>query len=184
VVVAAPQPVAPDPVAESAAAGEVDAAAVRRVWEQVLDALSKRSRTTRALLLDASVTAVTRTELTLCFKAGPLVGIFEKDAHSDNVAAALRDVLGVTWKVKAVFKDDAGDCVDDARAADDAVVSRQPTPIAQAAATEDFAPGDEPADVDDGAAEQAAPRRTEEDPAVALLRSGLGAQVISQRDGD
>jgi DNA polymerase-3 subunit gamma/tau len=156
------------------------------VWEQVLDALSKRSKTTRALLLNASVTAVTTTELTLCFKDSPLVGIFEKDAHPDNVAAALRDVLGVTWKVKAVFKDEAGDCVDEARAADAAVTTPAPASLAPAA-TEDFAPGDEPepeSEPDDGAAKQAPLRSTEEDPAVALLRSGLGAQVISRRDGD
>ncbi len=179
--------VSPQPTAEPVvASGDVDAAAVRRVWEQVLDALSKRSKTTRALLLNASVTAVTSTELTLCFKDSPLVGIFEKDAHPDNVAAALRDVLGVTWKVKAVFKDEAGECVDDARAADAAVAAPRPAaPVP--AATEDFAPGDEPEpepESEGGAAEQAAPRRTEEDPAVALLRSGLGAQVISRRDGE
>ncbi|HVF19566.1 MAG TPA: DNA polymerase III subunit gamma and tau, partial [Mycobacteriales bacterium] len=176
-LVADPQPTEP------AAAGDIDAAAVRRVWDQVLDAISRRSKTTRALLHDAMVTAVTPRELTLCFKDSPLVTIFEREPNPDHVAAALREVLGVSWKVKAVFKDDAGDCVDDARSGGSAPAGTPP-PVASPppAPTDGFAPGDEPDDSDEGAPQRDVPRRTEEDPAVALLRSGLGAQVISQSD--
>ena len=178
---AAPAPAAPAPAAP-AAAGALDGAAVRRVWDQVLDAIARRSRTLRSLLDNAMVTDVDGRELTLCFKYSPLVAMFQREPNPDHVAAALREVLGVEWRIRAVFRDEAGDCVDDARASD----TRPSTPPAArptAAAVEDFAPGDEPAEPDDGAP-HAAPRRTEEDPAMALLTSTLGAQVISQIDND
>ncbi|HVE62890.1 MAG TPA: DNA polymerase III subunit gamma and tau [Mycobacteriales bacterium] len=182
------------PAGAAEGVGALDAAGVRRVWEQVREAVKRRSRTTQALLLDAMVTEVSRTHVTLCFPTSPLVRQFERAPNPDNVAAALREVLGVEWKVTAIFKDDAGDCVDESRAvasstrqpaAHDDPASHQPAqPSARAAAqaTESFAPGDAPGEESPGGAPQAPARRTEEDPAVALLRSNLGARVISQSD--
>ncbi|HVE98037.1 MAG TPA: DNA polymerase III subunit gamma and tau [Mycobacteriales bacterium] len=182
----APAPATPTPAAPAeSSTGQVDAAAVRRVWDQVLEAIGRRSRTVRSLLDNAMVTAVTDRELTLCFKYSPLVAMFEREPNPDHVAAALREVIGVDWRVRAVFKDDAGDCVVEASGPGAAQPADRPAPAQPAgSATDDFAPGDEPAEEPDGAAEQSAPRRTGEDPAVALLRTSLGAQVISQRDAE
>ena len=183
----APAPAIPSPVPTGPA--EVDAAAVRRVWGDITDAIKRRSRWTEALVTqNAMVTDVTPATITLCFTTSPLVRQFHSPpkAHAQSneeiVVAAIREVLGIDRKVIAVFKDEAGDCVDDARAADAGGAPAGPARPATAA-TDDFAPGDEAADEPaDGAPQQAGPRRTEEDPAVALLRSGLGAQVISQVD--
>ncbi len=162
--------------------GALDAAGVRRMWEQVREAVKRRSRTTQALLLDALVTDVTPSHVTLCFPTSPLVRQFERDPNPDNVAAALREVFGVDWKVIAIFKDDAGDCVSESRTASAAARPPAPTATEAAKATDDFAPGDEPAEEPVDGAPQAPVRRTEEDPAVTLLKSNLGARVISQTD--
>jgi DNA polymerase-3 subunit gamma/tau len=155
---AAPPAAAPDPVT----GGGLDAAAVRRVWEQVLDAVSRRKRTTRALLDTAQVTGLAGRELTVTFQTSPLARQFEKSVNVEVLHDALAEVLGVDWMVKVEFG-----------------TAPAATPAAPAPAAP---PQDD--DFDPGPADEAAPEAPTngEDPAVALLRSGLGAQVISRAD--
>jgi DNA polymerase-3 subunit gamma/tau len=164
-----PAPVAePTPVAEVAAApsgGDLDAAAVRRAWTDVLDAVGRRRRTTRALLDNAQVTALAGRDLTVTFKTSPLARQFEKGVNPEVLHDALAEVLGVDWLVRVEFGDGGP--------------AAPPREEAPAAAPADFEPGDEPDD--EPVAERTA---SGDDPALALLRSGLGAQVISRVEPD
>ena len=81
------------------AVGPVDATAVRRVWPEVLDAAKRRSRTAHALLMNASVRSVDQGVLTLATSTQPLYRLLTQDVNRDVVRAALRDVLGVDWRI-------------------------------------------------------------------------------------
>jgi DNA polymerase-3 subunit gamma/tau len=145
----APEPAAPDPVS----AGTLDAAAVRRAWDQVLDAVGRRKRTTRALLDTATVTALQGSDLTLTFKTSALARQFDKSVNPEVLHDALAEVLGVDWRVTVAFADapppEAPPEPDDFEPAD---------------------PGDPPRTPGGGT--------SGEDPALGFLRSGLGATVI------
>jgi DNA polymerase-3 subunit gamma/tau len=179
----APEPVAapaaPTPVTAAATAGgDLDAAAVRRVWTDVLDAVSRRKRTTRALLDTAQVTGLAGREITVTFQTSPLARQFEKGVNPEVLHDALAEVLGVDWRVKVEFGDGAAP-----RDAAPAPAAAASPPVAAAPPAPDypgFEPGDEPDD------EPPPPPRAagEEDPALALLRSGLGAQVIGRGEPD
>ncbi len=102
----------PTPVAEPAATpagrahtvpGELDAAAVRRIWPEVLDAVKRRRRTTHALLMNVSVHAVDRGTLTLTISSEPLSRLLAQDVNTDAVRGAVKDVLGVDWRVVVVI---------------------------------------------------------------------------------
>jgi DNA polymerase-3 subunit gamma/tau len=150
-----------------APAGAIDAAAVRRVWSDVLDAVRLLKRTPHALLLNAQVTAVTDTTITVSFNSAALARQFDQGVNRDLLSQALREVLGVEWTVTT------------------AVQGAEPQlPSAQA----EFAAGDAPADEEpadppvDGEPERASARVSGEDAAMALLKSGLGAHVIGEVD--
>ncbi|HWL36938.1 MAG TPA: DNA polymerase III subunit gamma and tau [Frankiaceae bacterium] len=166
-----PEPV-PPPMTEAppspppVASGDLDAAAVRRVWDAVLDAVAQRKRTTRALLDTAQVTALNGRELTLTFQHSPLARQFDKPPNHDVVHDALAEVLGVDWVVRVDFGDGT---------AAPAAAPERPAPPP--------APPEEEFDPREAADDEAAPAvRSGEDPAMALLKSGLGAQVISSVD--
>jgi DNA polymerase-3 subunit gamma/tau len=166
----AAQPAAPTPVAQAAAApagGDLDAAAVRRVWADVLDAVGRRKRTTRALLDNAQVTGLAGRDLTVTFKTSPLARQFEKGVNPEVLHDALAEVLGVDWVVRIEFGDAPAE-------------ARREAPAAEPPGY-GFEPGDEPEPESD---EPTPPRTSSEDPALALLRSGLGAQVISRVQPD
>ncbi|MDP9432552.1 MAG: DNA polymerase III subunit gamma and tau [Actinomycetota bacterium] len=82
--------------------GAPDAAAVRRVWPQVLDAVKPRKRTTHALLSHAQVVEVTGSTLKLSFSTGPIARQFDAGVNPDVLGEALHEVLGVKWKVVTV----------------------------------------------------------------------------------
>ena len=164
---APPRPAPVDPVAPVEPGGQLDAAAVRRVWDQVLDAVARRKRTTRALLDTAHVTALHGRELTLTFQHSPLARQFDKAPNPDLLHDALAEVLGVDWVVRVDFADGP------------ASAGAAPAPAAPSAPATQAPPP--PPDDDEGVApddEAVATGGPADDP-VALLRSGLGAQVIS-----
>jgi DNA polymerase-3 subunit gamma/tau len=136
---------------------------VRRVWDQVLDAVARRKRTTRALLDNAQVTALTGSELTVTFKTSPLARQFDKGVNFEVLHDALAEVLGVDWTLRVEFGDGE-------------------------AAPPDRAPGVRDVDVrDDHVRDQGIDPTDEavpappsgDDAAVSYLRSALGASVIS-----
>jgi len=176
-VVSVAEPVS---VVEEAAGGPLDAAAVRRVWADVLDAVKVRRRTARALLQDAQVSNVDGRSMTLSFKHATLARQF---AGAENVAVlceAIKEVLGVEWQVDCVV-DGAADGTEGGGgpAAPPVPGAGRPAPTASAATPDGFAPGDEPAADDEAAGDQ---RPSGEESALALIRSGLGARVIGELD--
>jgi DNA polymerase-3 subunit gamma/tau len=106
---AAPAPAAPAPAPAApapAVAGEVDATAMRRLWDDVLEATKKLRRTTHALLLSgpAQVDDVRGTVLVLGFMTGPLERQFKMgNANEDALREALKAVLGSDWRIETTL---------------------------------------------------------------------------------
>jgi len=155
------QPEAPHDEAPAAPAdpGALDAAGIRRVWPEILEAAKARRRTTHALLAQhATVVDVRGRTLVIAIEHAPLLRQFDMGGNADVLVEALRQVLGVEWKVETV-----------AGAGTPSRSVPEPTP-------EGFAPGDAPVDVDADDAESGS------DDAISLLTEGLGAQVIGEVD--
>jgi DNA polymerase-3 subunit gamma/tau len=90
----------PVPASADAAPGGLDAAAVRRVWPSILDAVKKRKRTTHVLLSEATVVAVDGSALVLTHANAPLVRRLSEDQNVAVVRESLREVLGVDWQLR------------------------------------------------------------------------------------
>jgi DNA polymerase-3 subunit gamma/tau len=137
--------------------GELDAAAVRRIWPEVLDAVKRRRRTAHALLMNVSVHSVDNGVLTLTISSVPLSRLLAQDANTDVVRGAVKDVLGVDWRINVVV-DGGGPGGDPAVAAppDEDPRDDEPSP---------------PTRVADGAT-----RVDPEEAAISLLQSTLGAK--------
>jgi DNA polymerase III subunit gamma/tau len=91
-----PAPEAP----RNAAPEQLDAAAVRRVWPALLEAVRQQSRTTQVLLSNATVNAVQGCTLVLSLPNGPLARRLGDDRNVELIRAALHTVLGVDWEVR------------------------------------------------------------------------------------
>ncbi|OBI50508.1 DNA polymerase III subunits gamma/tau [Mycobacterium sp. E796] len=168
---AAPVPAsAPEPESASAP-GELNASAVRTMWPTVRDKVRQRSRTTEVMLAGATVRAVEDNTLVLTHASAPLAKRLSEQRNADVIAEALKDALGVSWRVRC----EVGDPV--------------PAPAAPPPVVRE-APPDEPADAassqrdeeehmlaEAGRAE-AAPRRDPEEVALELLQNELGARRI------
>jgi DNA polymerase-3 subunit gamma/tau len=154
----APTPRAPEPRPHTPV-GELDATAVRRIWPEVLDAVKRLRRTAHALLMNVSVHSVDNGVLTLTISSVPLSRLLAQDANTDVVRAAVKDVLGVDWRI-AVVVDGAG-----------------PAGGGDPAATPP--PDDDPRDEEPSPTPSAAPDAPRVDPeaaAISLLQSTLGAR--------
>jgi DNA polymerase-3 subunit gamma/tau len=101
---AEPVAVQEEPVQEPAPAspGGVDATAVRRIWPDLLSAIRKTSRSTEAMLTNATVQNVEGSMVVLAHTAEPLARRLSEPRNADFIAAALHEVLGGTWQVKCV----------------------------------------------------------------------------------
>jgi DNA polymerase III subunit gamma/tau len=174
---------APVPPAEPVATpGEPNAAAVRTMWPTVRDKVRQRSRTTEVMLAGATVLAIEDNTLVLSHNSAPLAKRLSEQRNADVIAEALKDALGVNWRVRC----EAGAAAP-AAPAPPAVGGANP-PIPEAIQ----APTDVPADVDAAAqddeeehmlaeaarSDPAAPRRDPEEVALELLQSELGARRI------
>jgi DNA polymerase-3 subunit gamma/tau len=101
-----PPPVQPpaDPVVEApiavAAAGEPDAAAIRRQWSTVLDKVRDRSRSLAVMLAGAVVRTVDGGTLLLNHESSPLAKRLNEPRNAEVVQEALKDALGVGLKVR------------------------------------------------------------------------------------
>ncbi|MCW0216328.1 MAG: DNA polymerase III subunit gamma and tau [Pseudonocardia sp.] len=114
---AEPAAPAPTPGSVPAAAGEpapstdstsgLDAGAVRRVWSEILAAARQRSRSTEALLVNATVRAVEDDTLVLAIGSPPLARRLSDQRNTDVIVESLRAVLGVQWRVRCESGDGA-----------------------------------------------------------------------------
>jgi len=139
------------------AGGGIDAAAVRRVWPELVARVRDKRRTVAAYLLDATVTSVGGGVLVLTFPHAFHARALSQQPAVDYFRDALAEVLGVDWQLQCEV---AGE------------------PVLELATETGFAAGDEAAPEqpdDEGAA-----RRSPEESALSLLRESLGAEKISE----
>ncbi|GAA2988677.1 DNA polymerase III subunit gamma and tau [Actinokineospora diospyrosa] len=95
-----PEPAAPAP--EPAAAGALDATAIRRVWPELLAAVRAVSRSTEAMLTNATVQSVEGETVVIAHPAAPLARRLGEPRNTDAIAQALASVLGGRWQVRCV----------------------------------------------------------------------------------
>jgi DNA polymerase-3 subunit gamma/tau len=143
----------PEPAPAQAASAELDAAAVRRQWSTVRERVSERSKAINAMLSDAIVRAIEGDTLVLSHPAVTLARRLSEQRNADVIRDALKDALGVDWKVRCEV----------AAAVDDPPSSEPDEDSMLAEASPD------PAD---------APRRDPEEAALELLQNELGARRI------
>lgn len=157
--VEAPAPTAP-PVA-----GEPNAAAVRSMWTTVRDKVRQRSRTTEVMLAGAIVRAVDGDTLVLSHESAPLAKRLVEQRNSDVIRDALKDALGVDWKIRC-----------DVASAAAASSTPEPESVAPSPPQRDDDEEDMLAEAGNDTSE--APRRDPEEAALELLQSELGARRI------
>jgi len=166
---AEPEPeAAPTPAAVAGLAGpaELSATSVRSMWPTIREKVRERSRSTEALLAGAVVRAVAEDTLTLAHESAPLAKRLSEQRNIDVIRDALKDALGVDWRVRCEFGvgEPAGDAALPSAAG------------AGAADTQRAEEDDMIAEV--GTADDASPRRDPEEVALELLQSELGARRI------
>jgi DNA polymerase-3 subunit gamma/tau len=158
-VPAEPAKPAPAEPPKPAPAGTVDAAAIRRLWPEVLDIVKQASRRTRALLDNAQVASLDGNQLTLSATTAPLVKMIGDESNTELLRSALASVVGGTWRVTVEL---AG-----APAADPSPHEPQPEPD----------PRDDSRPANPGNSAAADP----EADALSLLQSTLGARPLDEQ---
>ena len=105
-----PAPTAvPEPAAPAAGAkGGVDAAGIRRVWSELLAEVRKVSRSTEAMLTNATVQSVEGDTVTIGHTAAPLARRLGEARNVEAIAKALEGVFGGSWHVRCVHADQSG----------------------------------------------------------------------------
>jgi DNA polymerase-3 subunit gamma/tau len=145
---------------------EPSAADVRKVWSTVRDKVRERSRTTEVMLSGAIVRVVQDGTLILAHESAPLAKRLSEQRNADVIRDALKDLLGVDWRVRcelgvgmpaaeadAVAPEPESDPVDERRAEEDGMIAEV-------------------------GRDDAAPRRDPEEAALELLKTELGARRI------
>jgi DNA polymerase-3 subunit gamma/tau len=160
-------PVVEAPVpTESSVGGEPNAAAVRSMWTTVREKVRQRSRTTEVMLAGAMVRAVEGDTLVLSHESAPLAKRLVEQRNSDVIRDALKDALGVDWKIRC----EAGAAAP-AAAAEPGSVAPSPAPQPRDDDEEDML-------AEAGSDTSEAPRRDPEEAALELLQNELGARRI------
>jgi len=156
-------PPEPQPWAE-AAAGQPNAAAVRSMWTTVREKVRQRSRTTEVMLAGAIVRAVEGDTLVLSHESAPLAKRLAEQRNSDVIREALKDALGVDWKIRC----EAGGAAPAAAPEPESAVPSAP-------------PRDEEEEsmlAEAGSDTSEVTRRDPEEAALELLQTELGARRI------
>ena len=94
------QPARPAEAQRQPAPGQLDAAAVRRVWQALLDAVREQSRATQVLFSNSTASAVEGDTLVLSLPTAPLARRLGEERNIEMIKHALRTVLGVDWQVR------------------------------------------------------------------------------------
>ncbi|KZS64763.1 DNA polymerase III subunits gamma/tau [Mycobacterium ostraviense] len=171
---ASPEPApesAPEPAPEPATApSELNAAAVRTMWPTVRDKVRQRSRTTEVMLAGATVRALEGNTLVLTHDSAPLARRLSEQRNADVIAEALKDALGVAWRVRCE------------------VSGPEPVTASVPAKAEEVVPETDSAQpredeeesmlAEAGHNNPSEPRRDPEEAALELLRNELGARPI------
>jgi DNA polymerase III subunit gamma/tau len=172
----------PAPAAEPAhVPGEPNAAAVRTMWPTVRDKVRQRSRTTEVMLAGATVLAIEDNTLVLSHSSAPLAKRLSEQRNAEVIAEALKDALGVNWRVRC----EAGAAAPAVEAppagggANPVIPEAMETPT-DVSARADSAQQDEEEHMlaEAGRSDPPAPRRDPEEIALELLQNELGARRI------
>ena len=186
-----------------APASALDAAAVRRVWPEILSAAKDRKKRTAALLVSATVRAVEGDTLVLSIGTGPLARLLSEQSNTEVIIESLHAVLGVQWRVRCEHGEAGsgptavGGPVPPTPPAPPAPPKRpsRPPPTRRSSAPdngeplppepppENAPPDDEDSMIAEAAAGTGKPaeRRDPEEAAIELLSSQLGARALDQR---
>jgi DNA polymerase-3 subunit gamma/tau len=158
------------------APGALDAAALRRLWSEILDVVKRTSRRTRALLDSAQIVVVDRDLVQLSAPAA-LARMIADPSNTAALARALTDVVGGEWRVEVIAADEA--------ARSDGTARHQAANGAGTPSTQpEVDPGEDADEVDDAAGLSAVtPGPVPTDPeaeALKLLEQQLGARPLEQ----
>ena len=150
--------------AAPSAPGSAEVATLRRLWDDILDAVKQRNRSAHAMLKEyAQIVAVDNRAVTLAFKTPAIGRQFEQKA--DFFRDAMREVAGMDLAVKVGAAESAPSATSTGSSP---AASRTAEDVDVVDLTdEDEAPGEAPEPVDP----------------VALLQSELSAQIIDRIDG-
>ena len=173
-----PEPSAPSPVpVQPPPDGELDLTAIRRMWPDVMAAVSAMKKTTWSLLKNASVIDLDAGRLTLGFSTSGLRDAFVgRSDHQDYVREALIQVLGVDWKVEAIVDPSVAPTSSLGPADPDEPAQRREGAARPSQRSPQAPPGEDAPSADDPDAEDAG--LTSHD----LLARELGAKVIGEYD--
>jgi DNA polymerase-3 subunit gamma/tau len=190
-----PEPSPPEPsLAEGSPSDEVpiavgpaepSAAAVRTLWPTVRDKVRQRSRTTEVMLAGATVRAVEGNTLVLVHESAPLAKRLSEQRNADVIAEALKDALGVDWRVRC--DPGAATLAPEAPVAPPRPVERPSRRVVPPPPAPEEAPADaesaqraeeESMLAEAGQDDPSAPRRDPEEAALELLQTELGARRI------
>jgi len=140
------------------------------VWSTVREKVRARNRVIDVMLADAIVRAIDGDTLVLAHRAPPLAKRIVEQHNADVIREALKDVLGVNWRLRCEVG--VGDApAQSAREALPPEPAPDPVDIQRAEEDELIAEAH-----DDDL--QAAPRRDPEEEALELLQNHLGAKKI------
>ncbi|MCV7410762.1 hypothetical protein H7K44_14240 [Mycobacterium florentinum] len=161
------------------------------MWSEVRNKVRERSRTTEVMLAGATVRAVEGDTLVLTHESAPLAKRLSEQRNADVIADALKDALGVNWRVRC----ETGAPTAAPAAAPPPSKAAPPSPPSRRVVPPP-PPAEEPPVIDAAAAESAhrdeeermlaeagtadpsAPRRDPEEAALELLQNELGARRI------
>jgi DNA polymerase-3 subunit gamma/tau len=166
-----PTPARPTPAPASeppAAPGQLDAAALRRLWPEVLDIVKQSSRRTRALLDNAQISGAAGEVITLA-APGALAKMIAEDSNTSVLRAALTKAVGGSWRIE----------VEPGGAAP--ASAETPAAAARPAAPREGESQPEPDPRDDTEPDTPAARAAAVDPeteALRLLQDQLGARPV------
>ena len=96
----------PEPAAVRTGVGDLDATAVRSLWDSILDVVKglPRGRTTQPLIaMHAQVLDVRDNVLVLGFTTGPLERLFRTGGGEEVLLQAIKQLLGVDWKISTTL---------------------------------------------------------------------------------
>jgi len=184
-----PEPSPPEENPTAAGSTEPTAAAVRTLWPTVRDKVRQRSRTTEVMLAGATVRAVEGNTLVLTHESAPLAKRLCDQRNADVIAEALKDALGVDWRVRCEASASIPAATEaptaPARPAErgggssDRRVVPPPVPTEVPADAESAQRAEEESMLAEAGQDDAStPRRDPEEAALELLQNELGARRI------
>ena len=143
---AAPAPEPAAPATPPVASGSIDAAAVRRLWSDLLTVVRKNSRSTEAMLTNATVQSLEGDTVVIAHTAAPLARRLAEPRNVDAIANALTEVLGGKWQVRCVHAEQGagGTAVAQKQRSEPPTYTRPTQPQPQAPAPAPAAPEPEP----------------------------------------